>query len=189
MIDKIIDAIDDAFQDRELRGDSEVWANWESVLSLTTCQYCREKHGTIVPISVCEGKPEIEAHPNCYCVYVSMRTIMAGSATNMGLGGADASLTYLGILPEYYITQSDARKAGWRSKKGNLDKVLPGYMIGGDVYQNKSQKLPDAPGRIWYEADINYDGGFRNRQRILYSNDGLIFASYDHYHTFYEITR
>ena len=38
------------------------------------------------------------------------------------------------------------------------------------------------------EADINYNGGFRNRQRILYSNDGLIFVSYDHYQTFYEIT-
>ena len=39
-----------------------------------------------------------------------------------------------------------------------------------------------------YEADINYDKGFRNRQRILYSNDGLIFVTYDHYQTFYEIT-
>jgi hypothetical protein len=62
-------------------------------------------------------------------------------------------------------------------------------MIGGDIYKNKSKKLPDAPGRIWYEADINYNGGFRNRQRVLYSNDGLIFATYDHYHTFYEITK
>jgi len=44
-------------------------------------------------------------------------------------------------------------------------------------------------GRVWYEADINYESGFRNRQRILYSNDGLVFASYDHYHTFYEITK
>jgi hypothetical protein len=83
----------------------------------------------------------------------------------------------------------EAIKAGWKQKKGNLNEVLPGYMIGGDVYHNKSKKLPDAPGRVWYEADINYESGFRNRQRILYSNDGLIFASYDHYHTFYEITK
>ena len=39
------------------------------------------------------------------------------------------------------------------------------------------------------EADINYNKGKRNRQRILYSNDGLIFATYDHYQTFYEIAR
>ncbi len=62
-------------------------------------------------------------------------------------------------------------------------------MIGGDVYSNREKKLPDAPGRVWHEADINYESGYRNRQRILYSNDGLIFASYDHYHTFYEITQ
>ena len=79
--------------------------------------------------------------------------------------------------------------AGWRSKKGNLTDVLPGYMIGGDVYQNDDKKLPEAPGRVWYEADINYEGGFRNRQRVLYSNDGLLFATYDHYHTFYEIVK
>ena len=61
-------------------------------------------------------------------------------------------------------------------------------MLGGDVYHNGDSKLPDAPDRIWYEADIHYDGGKRNRQRLLYSNDGLMFATYDHYHTFYEIT-
>ena len=44
-------------------------------------------------------------------------------------------------------------------------------------------------GRVWYEADINYDGGYRSNDRILYSNDGLIFVTYDHYKTFYEVTR
>lgn len=69
-----------------------------------------------------------------------------------------------------------------------MDEVLPNAMIGGDVYKNNGGKLPNAPGRVWYEADINYNGGYRNRERILYSNDGLIFATYDHYQTFYEIT-
>jgi hypothetical protein len=41
--------------------------------------------------------------------------------------------------------------------------------------------------RIWYEADINYTSGYRGTERILYSNDGLIFVTYDHYQTFYEI--
>ena len=61
-------------------------------------------------------------------------------------------------------------------------------MIGGNVYKNREGKLPGQPGRIWYEADINYTGGFRTHDRILYSNDGLIFVTYDHYQTFYEIT-
>ena len=72
------------------------------------------------------------------------------------------------------------------SKK--LSSVLPGKMVGGDIYANDDNKLPTAPGRIWYEADINYVTGKRNRQRIVYSNDGLIFVTYDHYQTFYEIT-
>ena len=58
-----------------------------------------------------------------------------------------------------------------------------------DVFANKEKKLPDAPGRVWREADINYKKGFRNRQRVLYSNDGLVFVSYDHYHTFYEVAK
>lgn len=62
-------------------------------------------------------------------------------------------------------------------------------MIDGNIYKNKDEKLPDDYGRIWYEADINYESGYRNDARILYSNDGLIFATYDHYTTFYEITQ
>ena len=60
--------------------------------------------------------------------------------------------------------------------------------IGGDEYINDDGKLPMVNGRKWYEADFDYYGGFRNDCRILYSNDGLIFVSYDHYQTFYEIT-
>ena len=60
-------------------------------------------------------------------------------------------------------------------------------MLGGDVFANSAAKLPSAPGRIWYEADINYYDGRRNRHRVLWSNDGLIFVTYDHYSTFYEI--
>lgn len=38
---------------------------------------------------------------------------------------------------------------------------------------------------MWHE---NYTGGYRNTQRIVFSNDGLIFVTYDHYKTFAEIT-
>ena len=44
-----------------------------------------------------------------------------------------------------------------------------------------------APDRIWYEADINYKSGYRDSKRILWSNDGLIFVTYDHYRTYCEI--
>ncbi|MBR6572639.1 MAG: hypothetical protein IKK77_02865 [Clostridia bacterium] len=60
-------------------------------------------------------------------------------------------------------------------------------MITKGVYKNRNGHLPNENGRVWYEADINYKGGFRNGQRIIYSNDGQLFATYDHYQTFFEI--
>ena len=78
-------------------------------------------------------------------------------------------------------------KLGFKPKEGNLDKVAPGKMITRGQYFNRNEHLPEKPGRIWYEADINYSGGYRNSERILYSNDGLIFITLDHYRTFIEI--
>ena len=60
-------------------------------------------------------------------------------------------------------------------------------MVTKGVYKNRNSHLPKTDGRIWYEADINYQSGFRNSQRIFFSNDGLIFVTYDHYKTFFEI--
>lgn len=76
---------------------------------------------------------------------------------------------------------------GYRSYLGNLAEVAPDRMLIKGIYQNKNKHLPAALNRIWYEADINYDFGYRGSGRILFSNDGLIFVTYDHYHTFVEI--
>jgi len=62
-------------------------------------------------------------------------------------------------------------------------------MYGGDVYNNDDRKLPHKIGRIWHEADINYTPGKRNRHRILWSNDGLIFVTYDHITLFMKLFR
>lgn len=118
-----------------------------------------------------------------------MRTIKAGNATFNGLNGADVHLYYLQKLPEYYVSKRVARKAGWINWKGNLHDVLPGKMIGGNIFQNRDEKLPVEDDRIWYETDINYTSGYRTKARIVFSNDGLIFVTYDHYHTFYEIVK
>ncbi len=100
---------------------------------------------------------------------------------------ADWWMYYLNELPDYYITKTEAYEMGWNNLKGNLAKVAPNHMIFGGVYKNKNKVLPDREGRIWYEADINYTNGYRNRQRVVFSNDGLIFATYDHYDTFIEV--
>lgn len=190
MKENIIDNfINNLFQNRNLIGSSTKWANWMAQLTITTCKFCVEHHGSIIDISVLNHKTEVEAHFRCKCVYVPMRVKNVGTATNLGYNGADAQLYYLNRLPNYYISKAYARTLGWKDWKGNLNAVLPGTMIGGDLYKNRESKLPSAVGRAWHEADINYTDGYRNRQRILYSNDGLIFVTYDHYQTFYEITQ
>jgi len=92
-----------------------------------------------------------------------------------------------GELPENYITKSQASAQGWVAKKGNLAEIAPGKSIGGDVFTNSEWVLPDAPGRVWYEADIDYTSGFRNSKRIVFSNDGLVYKTVDHYKTFSRI--
>ena len=89
-----------------------------------------------------------------------------------------------GKVPSNYVTKTKARKAGWVQEEGNLDEVLPGKSIGGGGFYNDDHMMPDAPGREWFECDIDYQGGFRNAKRIVYSNDGLIYYTNDHYKTF-----
>lgn len=115
-----------------------------------------------------------------------MKAIIAGNATKDGLNGADYELRQTGQLPNYYITPDELKKLGWRDGK-RPSKYAPGKMFTRGEYENSNKHLPDALGRIWYEADINYTQGRRNRHRIVWSNDGLMFVTYDHYNTFYEI--
>ncbi len=60
-------------------------------------------------------------------------------------------------------------------------------MLARGTYYNDDGHLPTLKGRIWNEADINYKSAKRNSQRIIWSNDGLLFVTYDHYKTFFEI--
>ena len=87
-------------QDRELIGNSLHWANWMSKLLPNSCKYCVEQHGKIVDISILKNKTEVQAHPNCHCVYVAMRTKVAGTATDLGMNGADTYIAYYGRLPD-----------------------------------------------------------------------------------------
>lgn len=89
-------------------------------------------------------------------------------------------------LPEYYITKEEAKAGGWIPSQGNLCEVLPGKAIGGDHFGNREKRLPIKRGRKYFEADINYNCGRRNADRIIYSSDHLIFITNDHYRTFQE---
>lgn len=92
-----------------------------------------------------------------------------------------------GKLPSNYITKKEAQELGWISSKGNLEEVAPGKSIGGDKFGNYDKMLPEEDGRTYQECDIDFDGGFRNEKRIVYSNDGLIFYTEDHYETFEQL--
>ncbi len=89
-----------------------------------------------------------------------------------------------GELPPNFITKNEAKELGWDSAKGNLWDVAPGMSIGGDRFGNREGLLPKADGRTWYECDVNYEGGYRGADRVLYSSDGLIYCTFDHYESF-----
>lgn len=165
---------------------SSKWKTWKSIDDLKRCLKCEENNGKIYAMDeIVDPKPPI--HFNCRCFIAKLEKLLAGNATKLGVKGADWYLKYYGKLPDYYITEKDAKSLGYKKKLGNLHDVLPGRMIFRGIYKNKNGHLPSADGRIWYEADINYEQGYRNTERILFSNDGLIFVTYDHYFNFIEI--
>lgn len=84
-------------------------------------------------------------------------------------------------LPDYYLRKGEARKLGWDPASGNLCDALPGRAIGGDRFSNREKVLPESQGRRWFEADVNYQCGRRGSDRMLYSSDGLIYVTRDHY--------
>ncbi len=92
-------------------------------------------------------------------------------------------LILYGHLPDNFVTKSEAEKAGWTG--GSLEKVLPGKCIGGDWFGNYEGKLPKVKGRTWTECDINTLGKkSRGAERLIFSNDGLIYYTGDHYDSF-----
>ena len=95
-----------------------------------------------------------------------------------------AYLNAFGHLPSNYLTKKEAQELGWVSSKRNLWKVAPGMSIGGDKFGNYEGLLPEKKGRQYYECDIDYEGGTRNAKRIIFSNDGLIYYTEDHYESF-----
>lgn len=88
-----------------------------------------------------------------------------------------------GCLPDNFITKEEARDLGWEG--GSVEDYAPGYAIGGDIFGNREGLLPEADGRVYYECDINTDGAdSRGAERIVFSNDGLIYYTDDHYESF-----
>ena len=91
-------------------------------------------------------------------------------------------VTY-GELPSNFITKNEAQDLGWEG--GSVQKYREGAAIGGDKFGNREGLLPKADGRQYYECDIDTDGeSSRGAKRLVYSNDGLIYYTEDHYESF-----
>ena len=90
-----------------------------------------------------------------------------------------------GELPENFITKKEAQKLGWDNKKGNLWEVADGMCIGGDYFGNYEGLLPEEDD--YTECDVNYEGGYRGAERIIFSDDGDIYYTGDHYESFEQL--
>ena len=92
-----------------------------------------------------------------------------------------------GELPDNFITKKEAQALGWDNRYNYVSDVAPGKSIGGDYFGNYEKQLPVVKGRKYYEADCFYRGGKRNAYRIIYSTDGHVWFTGDHYQTFTEL--
>lgn len=86
-----------------------------------------------------------------------------------------------GCLPDNFITKDEARDLGWEG--GSLEPYAPGMCIGGDYFGNYEGLLPED--RDYTECDIDTLGAnSRGPKRIVFSDDGLIYYTEDHYESF-----
>lgn len=86
-----------------------------------------------------------------------------------------------GHLPHNFITKNEARELGWEG--GSVEDYAPGCSIGGDRFGNYEGVLPE--GKKYTECDIDTLGkSSRGAKRIVFSNDGCIYYTDDHYETF-----
>ena len=92
------------------------------------------------------------------------------------------SLRTTNRLPPRYVTKDQAKARGWRG--GGLCALWPGHVIGGDVFHNSGGSLPDMPGRRYREADLDSDCRSRGPRRLVFSSDGRIYVTLDHYNSF-----
>lgn len=89
-----------------------------------------------------------------------------------------------GRLPDNYVTKREAQELGWSG--GGVERYAgEGTAIGGSRFGNYEGLLPEAEGRVYTECDIDTVGGnSRGAKRVVFSNDGLIYYTGDHYESF-----
>lgn len=146
--------------------------------------------GAAPDVPSCTAAPAADAPSDAEADAVSPGESDKSSPAALDEGGeytsAEDVALYLHLyahLPQNFITKKDARALGWNG--GGLDDYADGKCIGGDRFGNYEGLLPDAPGREYHECDIDtLHAASRGAKRIVYSNDGLIYYTEDHYESF-----
>jgi hypothetical protein len=93
-----------------------------------------------------------------------------------------------GRLPARYVDKREAERLGWRPGE-DLCRVARGRAMGGDRFGNYERRLPERQGRSWREADLDFACGRRGARRLVFSSDGLVYVTTDHYQSFREVPR
>lgn len=156
-------------KDDENAGDAAVNKTVESG-SDTLSENDNEDIGDTAVNKTLESEPEETAEPSEDGTYSSKDDV--------------AQYIYIyGHLPSNFITKKEAEKLGWQG--GSLEPYAPGKCIGGSHFGNYEGLLPEKEGRTYTECDIDTLGADkRGAKRIVFSNDGLIYYTEDHYESF-----
>lgn len=126
---------------------------------------------------------ENEATPEPDTAVSAAQTLPDEHGTYTSKDDVAAYLIAYGRLPENFITKDEARALGWSS--GGLDDFAYGMCIGGDRFGNYEGLLPEASGRTYTECDVDtLHADSRGAKRIVFSSDGLIYYTDDHYESF-----
>jgi len=161
-------------------GNPEETEELKTIASSSSAQSAAETAQAETPA---ELSPETEASQE---MKETGEAVIAENGTYTDRDSVALYISVYGHLPKNFITKNEARDAGWNSSEGNLPEVCPGMSIGGDRFGNYEEALPKKKGRKYFECDINYNPkkGHRGAERIVYSNDGLIYYTKDHYRSF-----
>lgn len=133
-----------------------------------------------VPPSAPEGAEESPEDP---APEADPETLLPEDGTYTSKDDVALYIHLYGRLPENFITKKEAQDLGWPG--GTLEPYAPGMCIGGSRFGNYEGLLPEAKGRTYTECDIDTLGAkSRGAKRIVFSNDGLIYYTEDHYESF-----
>lgn len=159
-----------------------------SLFSFVSCSEQTVNDVLDAALAVVEALPDAESDDDITSSEAENTEGDTGSAIdeNGSYDDRDSVALYIhtyGKLPKNYITKAEAEALGWEG--GSVERYAEGKCIGGSKFGNYEGLLPKKSGRQYYECDIDTLGkDSRGAERIVYSNDGLIYYTSDHYESF-----